>query len=166
MLKTTLSLVLLALFFAFVVAVFRARGPLWKRLLLLAAPVILVGCCAVNLGNAWYSSDPEWYNVLTTAVYLLFWLSFTIAAPRSAFMTKCCLAMSILTLCAAVTGLLVRGPGWDIFTLPAVLLTPFSTLSLYGLYHFTDSWVVMELISAALSLLWLCVSSYLLRRQK
>lgn len=160
-----LQYILLALFFVFVIAATQGRAPLWKRVLIAAVPVVCVICCAVNLGGAYFSSVPDWYHILTTGVYVLFWVIFTALAHRSRFMTGCCVFFSCAMLCAAVTGIGVRTLRWDILTIPAVVLTPFSTLPMYGVSRFAD-WTGMELVSLALALPWLGYSLYLRQRQK
>ena len=165
MTRTDLQYCVLALAFAFLIAVFRNRAPLWKRLFVFSAPVVCILCCAVNLGSAYFGYTPKWYHILTTALYVLFWLAFTLQARRSRFMTKVCLFMSCAMLCAAVAGLGVRALDWEFLTIPAILLTPFSSLPMYGVCALT-SWTGLELVSLTLAIPWLGYSLFLRRRQK
>jgi len=142
-------------------AIYKSPAPF----LMLGVPAVFALCCAFNLGDAWMGNRALPRHLAAGAIYILFWAVFTFAARRSRGMLRFCQVIALLGLGGALTGLLARVPFSDLLIIPALLLTPFSTVPMYGLRMFWD-WTGMELFSAALSLLWLCVSSYLLRRQK
>ena len=165
MTRTVFQYIILALFCLFFIAAFHGRAPLWKRLLIAGIPVVCCTCYSVTLGPAWMGDRPYWHNLVATLVYTLFWLVFTWMTHRSRFMRGCCLFFSCAMLAAGVTGLAVRAWDWDILTFPALLLTPFSSIPMYGLRLFLD-WTGLELVSILLSSFWLGYTLFLWRAKK
>lgn len=161
MILTNLYILLALLLIPIGYAVYKSPAPF----LMLGIPAVYALCCAVNLGDGWMGNRAKPAHLVVGAIYLLFWALFTFAARRSYGMLRLCQIIALLGLGGAATGLLVRTVSWELLVIPALLLTPFSSIPLYGLRMFLD-WTGMELVSGGLSLLWLCVSSYLLWKQK
>jgi len=157
--------ILLTVLCLFAVAATHGRAPLRKRILIAAIPLVCFSCARANLGIAWMGTRPEGYALAVTAAYILFWLVFTLSARHSRFMRGCCMLFSTATLLAALLGLVVRSLGWEVLTIPALLLTVFSTVPMYGLRLFLD-WTGLELVSLSLSLLWSGYVFFLHRAKK
>lgn len=126
-----------------------------NRLWLLGAVVLYAACFAVNLAGAWfeYQSATVW-NLLVSLTYLLFWALFTKDACDSRGRTRAATIVAGLTLVGALFGLLLRGGGFWLLLIPAICLTPFTALPLYGLRMFV-SWDMIYLLAGLLGGLWL-----------
>ena len=125
------------------------RSALW-----LPGTAVVFGLCLyVNIGGAWMGDPARGIHLAATALYLLFWASFTLTA-RSSGRCKTCLFMSTLTLFTAVIRLLVHAAGLDFFMLPALLFTLFFSVPLYGLRFFMG-WTTLDALTGVLSLIWL-----------
>ena len=130
----------------------------------LIAVVVYISCFLVNAGGAWYGGPAELYHLVATAVYALFWVLFTFNARHSGGMARCCLVLAVLTLLAAVTGLLTRSLELDILMIPARLLAPFSSVPMYGLRFFCG-WTGLELVTILLSSGWLLYSRRIFHKE-
>lgn len=142
-------------------AIYKSPAPF----LMLGIPAIFALCCRANLADAWMGGRASYLHLSAGIIYVLFWAVFTFVARRSRGMLRLCQIIALLGLGGALTGLMARSAIGDFLIIPALLLTPFSTVPLYGLRMFWD-WTEMELFSSMLSLLWLGVSTYLLRKLK
>lgn len=129
------------------------RNLLW----FLPAAAVYTACFSLNVGEAWFGTPAKWHHLAVTVVYILFWMVFAWNARSSKSMAWFCRVFSGLMLVASVIGLLSRTLLGDLLLIPALLLTPFSSIPLYGLRYFT-SWTGLELVSIALSSLWLFYS--------
>lgn len=127
------------------------RTALW----FLAAFAVSLLSIFVNLGGAWMGDPARWEHAAVTAVYILFWLVFTLCARSRSPMLKCCAAMAVLTLFTAVIRLLVHAGGLDILMLPALLFTLLFSVPLYGLRVLPLGWTGLDLLVLAVSLFWL-----------
>jgi len=126
-----------------------------NRLWLLAAAALYAVCFAVNLAGAWfeYQSATVW-NLLVSLTYLLFWTAFTASIGPSRGRRQAARAVALLTMVGGLLGLLMRGGGFWLLLIPALCLTPFTALPLYGLRMFV-SWDMIYLLAGLLGGLWL-----------
>lgn len=141
------------------------RSALHSLLWLAPAVAIYAACFSLNVGGAWYGGPAQWHQLAVTVIYILFCAVFTWNARSSRGRLLFCRVFSALTLAAGVTGHLSRALPSDWLVLPALVLTPFSSIPLYGLRYFT-SWTVLELISITLSSLWFTYSLFLRKSYK
>ena len=126
-----------------------------NRLWLLGVIALYAACFAVNLAGAWFEYGPATgWNLLTSLVYILFWVLFTKDARGSRGRTRAATVVAVLTLVGALCGLLMRGGGFWLLLIPAFCLTPFTALPLYGLRMFC-SWDMVYLLAGLLGGLWL-----------
>ena len=141
---------------------YKSPGPF----LVLGVPAIFALSCVSNLGDGWMGNHATPRHLIVGVIYVLFWVIFTFVARHSHEMLRFCQIIALLGLGAAATGLLARFfPSCELLVIPALLLTPFSSVPLYGLRMFLD-WTQFELASGGLSLLWLGITFLLLRREK
>jgi len=125
-----------------------------NKVWLIAAAAVYVLSFSVNLGGAWFEyTSPSVWNVLTSLLYLIFWVSFTLCA-RSAGRLRCGRIAAALTLAGAILALIARTPNAWFFLIPALALTPLTAIPMYGLRAFF-SWDVLYLLTALLGGLWL-----------
>ena len=129
----------------------RRKNHLW----LLGAVALYAACFAVNLAGAWfeYQSATGW-NLLVSLTYILFWVLFTKDARGSRGRTRTVTIVAALTLVGALCGLMMRGGGFWLLLIPAICLTPFTALPLYGLRMFV-SWDMIYLLAGLVGGLWL-----------
>lgn len=129
------------------------QNTLWY----VAALAAFALCCSLNAGYAWMGDPAKEYHLAVTVGYVLSWSVLTVMA-KSRQKLRLCANMAGLTLLAAVLGLLARAAAGDSpWMIPALVLTPFSTVPFYGLRLFLD-WTGMELVSVILSSFWLVSS--------
>lgn len=126
-----------------------------SRLWLLGAVALYAACFAVNLAGAWfeYQSATVW-NLLVSLIYILFWTAFTASIGPSRGCRQVACLVSALTMVGGLFGLLLRGGGFWLLLIPAVCLTPFTALPLYGLRMFV-SWDMIYLLAGLAGGLWL-----------
>lgn len=153
--------VLLLLLIPFGYAVHKSSAPF----LLLSVPAVYALCCAVNLGDAWMGGRAELRHLAASALYVVFWAVFTFASRASRGMLRLCQLAAALTLGAGVTGLLARVLSFAPLLIPALLLSPLSSVPMFGLRRFLE-WEGLEVVTVLLSGVWLAVSTLLIRRQK
>ena len=121
----------------------------------IGAAAVMLGCFLVNVGGAWWEYGPATgWNLLATAVYVLFWCVFTRGAGTSPGRVRAVQVMAALSLLAAVLALLTRAASAGIWMVPALLLAPLSAVPMYGLRCFLG-WDGVYGLCALLSALWL-----------
>ena len=105
-------------------AIYKSPAPF----LMLGIPAVFALCCRANLGDAWMGGRASYLHLSAGIIYVLFWAVFTFVARRSRGMLRLCQIIALLGLGGALTGLMARSAIGDFLIIPALLLTPFSTV--------------------------------------
>jgi len=125
-----------------------------KRWLLGAAAVYGL-CFAANLAGAWFEyHSPTVWNLLASLIYLAFWVVFTVCARNRPGRLRTAKILAGLTLVGGVIALMARTPISWFLIIPALALTPFTAIPMYGLRMFC-SWNVLYMVTGLLGGLWL-----------
>lgn len=126
-----------------------------SRLWLLGAVILYATCFAFNLAGAWFEYGPATgWNLMITLSYILFWVLFTRDARGSRGRTRVASIVAALTLLGGMIALMARAPVSWLLVIPALALTPFSGLPMYGLRVFC-SWNVTYMLTGLMGGLWL-----------
>ena len=122
---------------------------------LLSAVAVYALCFAANLAGAWFEyNSPSGWNLLASLTYLIFWLAFTVCARNRPGRLRTAKIIAALTLAGGLLGLMARAPISWLLIVPAIALTPFTAIPMYGLRMFC-SWNVLYMLTGLLGGLWL-----------
>lgn len=134
---------------------------------------ILVWCC--NLGGAWWADNARWYNVLTTAAYIAFWVAFTYTARGRGRVGTALLAAAVLhfvsALCSLLARLALKGllpAALSDVAVVGALANPFAAgVMFYGLSALAGrDWTAMYALETLLTATWVIWCAVLRRNRK
>ena len=125
--------------------------------------LVTVCCFAVNLGGAWQGGPAKASGLAATAIYIVSWALFSVAASPSMPYVRFTFAVSLLTFLSSISSLIVRWTKSDFVF--ALLLSFFSAVPFYGLRFFLG-WTGLYTAASALSACWLAYTWRNLRKGK
>ena len=142
----------------------RKRKWPWAVLIPLA---VTTAAIHINIGMFFWGSAPEWYNVLASIAYLMFWGGYRALCSGTSGRRMFC-AFGIGTMLNGLVALPVVA--WqssalaDVFTGPAILLSMVFTAPVTGMACLLHGHTVRWLAVAILGAVWTVVGLFPVRR--